>query len=122
MLIAVYGTLKKGGSNHKLLGDSAFIGSGCTPYSYYMLDLGYFPAITPGNHSIYCEVYDVSPTVLSLLDKLEGSPTFYNREPVKISLEDSDEVLSAEIYVLQRKVSGRLVTNCLANGAIVWSN
>lgn len=121
MLIAVYGTLKKGESNHRILGDSAFIGSGYTPYSYYMLNLGYYPAIIQGNHSIHCEVYEISSLTLAALDRLEGHPNYYKREVVKILLDDSEEPISAEIYVLQHKIARPLVTDCLPNGAITWS-
>lgn len=60
MILAVYGTLKKGFPNHHFLGDSPFIGNYITEPQYTMYSLGGFPAITlGGDTAIYTEMYDV---------------------------------------------------------------
>lgn len=71
MIIAVYGTLKRGMANHQLLFDSVFIGDDHLT-NFVLYDLDEFPAarIEPSD-GIHVEVYEVSQKVLSLLDKLE---------------------------------------------------
>lgn len=118
MKIAVYGTLKKGESNHILLGDSELLGTGRTLPGYYMLDLGHYPAIIPGNHRIKVEVYEVSESVLARLDRLEGHPSYYKRLEVPIEL--GEEEVLAEIYILQKKVDFPLITNYEPDGSISW--
>src|SRR3990167_5214447 len=80
----VYGTLKKGYSNHVLLKEAKFI---CDGYACgtRMLDLGSFPAFIEGNFENRGEVYEVSPDILSFLDRLEGHPHFYERKKIFIN-------------------------------------
>jgi gamma-glutamylcyclotransferase (GGCT)/AIG2-like uncharacterized protein YtfP len=71
MIIAVYGTLKRGMANHKLLSDSVFIGDDHLA-NFALYDLYEFPAarIEPSD-GIHVEVYEVSQKALSMLDDLE---------------------------------------------------
>jgi gamma-glutamylcyclotransferase (GGCT)/AIG2-like uncharacterized protein YtfP len=81
--IFVYGTLKRGYGNHRLLaGRSVFIGDDAIIGKLF--DLGAFPAATPeGSDLIQGETYFVGPKTLRDLDRLEGHPNFYRREVVK---------------------------------------
>jgi len=83
MLVAVYGTLKKGRGNSSLLSASAFMGMQMLE-GFVMYSAGGFPVIyrQEGNF-IFIEVYEVDEATLTgSLDRLEGHPTWYRRELV----------------------------------------
>ncbi len=98
--VAVYGSLRKGLGNHRVLGDSKLIGKEWIP-NYEMFSLGSFPGIRNGKGSIYVEVYEVDSNTLERLDTLEGYHAkdsvnnFYNKEEVSTQFGD------ALIYTLQ---------------------
>lgn len=82
-LVAVYGSLRVGLHNHRLLEASEFKGMGLVK-GYVMHSLGAFPAITPSEEGpgIFVEVYEVEEGPMKRLDILEGYPRFYNRTQV----------------------------------------
>ncbi len=74
-LLFVYGTLKRGHSNHHHLADQTFIGLARTPAGYRLYDLGGFPGIAPvpGDQTgVVGEVWAVDPDALARLDVFEG--------------------------------------------------
>lgn len=80
--VFVYGTLKRGHSNHLLLSTSNFVKESVTKGE--MRSLGGFPAIhLNSNRTIHGEIYEVDDTVLERLDRLEGVPYFYQRNKVE---------------------------------------
>lgn len=92
--IFVYGTLKRGQPNHKVMLDqshglAAFRGRGCTVES--------FPLVIAGEHNIpwllhlpgkgHCvagEIYEVDEQMLRFLDDFEGCPSMYQRTPLQV--------------------------------------
>ena len=86
-LVFVYGTLKKGFGNHRLLVKAEFM---CPSYIFdgKMLDLGAFPAVVDGAREIHGELYSVDKATLASLDRLEGHPTFYERRKVHAMVPD----------------------------------
>lgn len=105
MMVFVYGTLKKGYGNHRLLEQSKFIGTGNIK-GFEIYDLGSYPGIVPGEISseVYGEVYDVDQETLTRLDRLESNGFLYLRELIEVTLEK--EILSASIYVYNRRLDG----------------
>lgn len=82
--VFVYGTLKEGHGNHRLLaGRSVFMG--IDTIKAKLFDLGPYPFIKEGDDLVYGEIYRVGPQTLASLDRLEGHPTFYERRQVKTS-------------------------------------
>ena len=80
MLVAVYGSLKKGYGNHVLLENSKYLGCTDTYPEWTMYGMGGFPCICMGGETpIHIEVYDVDEGTFQDLDMLEGYPNFYNR-------------------------------------------
>ena len=78
--VAVYGTLKRGGSNHHWLAGARWMGAFQSAPVYDLFDLGSYPAAVPGGgHALALEVYRVTPTQLAALDTLEEHPTVYHR-------------------------------------------
>ena len=87
MKVFVYGSLKKGFHNHRVLGDSEFV---CTDIlsGYSLVDLGSFPMALPNpDGCILGEVYYVTPETLEALDRLESEGSFYKREVVDGNIE-----------------------------------
>lgn len=78
MLVCVYGTLRRGFGNHRLLANGRMLGE-CRLDGWEMYSLGDFPAVVPGDGEIVCEVYEIDQAILNRLDHLEGYPNFYNR-------------------------------------------
>lgn len=80
----VYGTLKKGYSNHRALEGAKFIGNCKTLPLYRMIDFGGFPGVLPkGNTAITGEMYLVSHQQMKRIDLIEGYPVFYTRVPIR---------------------------------------
>ena len=52
--------------------------------SAQMFDLGAFPAIVRGAGEVTGEVLTVQPKALEIMDRIEGHPTFFKRERVKV--------------------------------------
>lgn len=107
-LVAVYGTLKKGGSNDHHLYSEKFIGSGHTE-QLYPLVLGRYPFLidkpTVGNN-IEVELYSVSPDALASLDRLEGHPNLYRRKKINIVVDNI--VHNAYVYFVSEETTKRL--------------
>lgn len=82
MLVAVYGSLKKGFYNHGLIKPYKYLGTDRI-VGFDMYNLGAFPGIKPGEGSISIEVYDVdNQEGLDALDRLEGYPQLYDKQIV----------------------------------------
>ena len=73
-LIAVYGTLRKGQGNHKLIKDSKYLGSFESKPIFNMYSVNdAFPALRLGGiTSVLFEVYEVDFNTLKKVDGLEG--------------------------------------------------
>lgn len=88
-LIAVYGTLRKGFGNHRLIENADYLGTFNTPPIYNMYSLGGFPGLKKnGETSIIMEVYAVNKEEASNVDSLEGytegqTPYFYDKEYIE---------------------------------------
>jgi gamma-glutamylaminecyclotransferase len=82
----VYGSLKKGLGNHRLLEQSKFLGRCFIEGRYKFLSLGGFPGLVMDDSSaitrVVGEVYQINEDALRSLDWLEGHPRFYKRHKV----------------------------------------
>lgn len=98
-LVAVYGTLKQGFGNHRLLKDATFIGEGKTKDKYRLCVSG-LPYMIKGEHSAgknaVVELYDCNPLEMYNLDILEGHPRFYKREKIDVLV--NEKVYNAWVY------------------------
>jgi gamma-glutamylcyclotransferase (GGCT)/AIG2-like uncharacterized protein YtfP len=81
--VFVYGSLKKGLGNHRLLEKSKYLGRCFVEGRYKMLNLGGFPGLVQSGQfaetRIVGEVYQITEDTLRSLDWLEGHPRFYTR-------------------------------------------
>lgn len=89
--IFVYGTLRRGESNHGFLAGSVFLRAGRTEPRFTLVSLGEYPAMLMGGETaVHGEVYAVDPRTLAALDALEEHPDLYRRQT--IHLQDGTEV------------------------------
>lgn len=82
----VYGTLKKGYGNHRLLERASFLGEAYTDGTFDMLNSG-FPVLVPNDngHIVKGEVYEFSDhDILDSLDALEGEGLMYDRREIHV--------------------------------------
>lgn len=91
--VFVYGTLKKGFSNHCFLRNAVFVGQGWTVDSY-ALYLDEYPGVYRDNPvgRVRGEVYEVDRRLLARLDALEDHPALYCREKIDVLLDDGRTV------------------------------
>ena len=94
-LVAVYGTLKQGFGNHRLLQHCTKVGT-VDLEGWDMYSLGGFPAVCKGNGTILAEVYEVEDlATMVALDRLEGyrakdeASSFYLRRTVDTPFGDA---------------------------------
>jgi gamma-glutamylaminecyclotransferase len=75
MRVFVYGTLKRGCSNHHFLKGQQFIATGISAPEYALYDLGGYPGMVrteDAPQAIEGEIWEVSAECLALLDELEA--------------------------------------------------
>lgn len=116
-LVFVYGTLKRGHGNHRLLESSEFIGEAITekPHPMYVSGLPYLmehPNEGDAGKHVIGEMYEVNPIVLRNLDRLEGHPRLYERKLIEVRGIDDEIRRTAWGYYYQGKIPVRL--NCVS--------
>ena len=102
--IAVYGTLRKGFGNHRVISEAEYIGTGWTKEKYKLTAAG-IPFVNPNEQvsNVKVEIYSVTPDHLPSVDALEGynpnnhEGSWYKRTPIKVNMEDNNEI-EASIY------------------------
>jgi gamma-glutamylcyclotransferase (GGCT)/AIG2-like uncharacterized protein YtfP len=85
-IVAVYGSLREGFGNHRILEGSEKLGTHWVP-GYEMFSLGAYPGVRKGNTHVFTEVYTVDKPTMERLDMLEGfrgegESNFYDRVEV----------------------------------------
>ena len=106
-IVFVYGTMKRGFPNHRLLADARYLGPAST-VERYALYVDMFPGVYPRDavSPIHGELFEVGPQDLRRLDALEGHPTLSRRELVSVVGKDGKR--EAWIYFYPTK-EGRLI-------------
>lgn len=105
--IFVYGTLQRGMYNHFYMCDKYV--ENCTPATtkgkLHMVKCCTYPAMVPGDDTIKGELYSIKEDYLEecidACDMLEGHPTFYKREIVKVVDNEGNEH-DAYTYIFQK--------------------
>jgi gamma-glutamylcyclotransferase (GGCT)/AIG2-like uncharacterized protein YtfP len=107
-LVFVYGTLKRGCSNHHYLAGQEFIGGAATVPGYALYDLGGYPGMVAlaGSPGVTGEVWSVDGGCLASLDELEGlAEGLYVRQAVPLVAPFATRRIEAYLYL--RGVEGR---------------
>lgn len=104
----VYGTLKRGGTNHGQMAGQRFVAEARTIPGYRMFDVGGFPGLVAwpeDREGVTGEIWLVSPAALLRLDGFEGvHEGLYRRETVALAGPPLGEPIEAYLYA--RSVEG----------------
>lgn len=105
----VYGTLKRGCSNHHHLAGQAFLGLARTRPGFRLFDLGGYPGIlahAADRDGVVGEVWSVDDDALRRLDEFEGvHEGLYRRAPIALQPPYSERAIDA--YFPALSVAGR---------------
>ena len=103
-LLFVYGTLKRGCSNHRHLAGQRFVGLARTPPGYRLYNLGGYPAIVAkpdDRDGVVGEVWSVDNEALAQLDGFEGvHEGLYRREPLPLLAPFAGQKVDAYVSAL----------------------
>ena len=108
-LVFVYGTLKRGGSNHSFLAGQNFIGEARTTPGFQLHGLAGYPGMVastaPSATGVTGEVWSVEAKTLARLDELEGlKEGLYRRDRIALLPPFADTPV--ETYFYARSVAG----------------
>lgn len=126
MKLMVYGTLQRNHGNNRLLQNAEFLGVAVTKKKYVLLNCGFPFAIphTPDEDvypllPITGEVFEVKEDDVSRCDRLEGHPSWYRREKIKVVLQDQEE----EVYIYEMPTwqSNLPLCSITPNGYYCWA-
>ena len=106
-MVAVYGSLKEGFSNHDVLEGAPFLCRGVVD-GYRMHSLYSYPMVVRGDSKVHVEVYEVDEDGLEALDRLEGYPYYYDRCEVEVNTKHCP-VFAQMYFGLDDQVDGRPV-------------
>ena len=114
-LLFVYGTLKRGGSNHGWLEGQIFLGPARTAPGFTLYSLGKYPGLVADaadRDGVVGELWSVDAACLARLDAFEGVPEgLYVREPARLAKlppgVSAADAGRAELYRYLRKVNPR---------------
>lgn len=129
MLVFVYGTLKKGHHNHRVLGPNPkFVGHAITNTKYVMHDAGFpvllVPAKDEEGHFVEGEVYDVDLVTAARLDQLEGKGRMYDRVRKYVKMGEGSVRLNYYVgiadYWRHRHMGKPRLHSPVASGALNW--
>jgi gamma-glutamylcyclotransferase (GGCT)/AIG2-like uncharacterized protein YtfP len=102
-LVFVYGTLKRGCSNHLFLSGQEFLGEARTVPGFSLYDLGSYPGMIATNSTapegVTGEVWAVNAPALEKLDQLEGlAEGLYRRVAVPLLPPFADRAVDTYLY------------------------
>ena len=85
-ILFVYGSLKRGHRNHRLLADQEYLGTAVTEARYRLIDLGTYPGMIEDANGVGVtgELWAVIGCALAELDEFECEDAPYYRGPVAV--------------------------------------
>lgn len=103
-LVAVYGTLKRGGSNSRLLRGATYLGEDSLP-GLTLYDLGPYPgAVARASAGVLVEVYAINEHSLADLDVLEDYFPAAPKKSLYLRKRMATQYGSAWVYIYNRPV------------------
>ena len=87
-ILFVYGTLKRGGQNFRLIADQQFLGAATTAPRYRVFDLGPHPGLIRDEVTglaVHGELFAVNECCLAELDEFEEVPGPFVRERIEVA-------------------------------------
>jgi gamma-glutamylaminecyclotransferase len=88
MILFVYGSLKRGRSNHRRIADQQYLGEAVTEPRYRLIDLGTYPGMVRDDMNgvaVKGELWEVGPRCLAELDEFEKADAPYFRGAVAVA-------------------------------------
>ncbi len=115
-VVFVYGTLKRGGSNHSFLASQIYLGEAELVPGFTLYSLGEYPGLVaePENpENVTGELWKVDAPTLAKLDALEGiDEGLYARVPAPLvrwtTKLPAESAAAAEMYLYKRPITGHL--------------
>ena len=108
-LVFVYGTLKRGARNHRVMAGQEFVGAARTAPGFRLFALDGFPGMVPwpdDRDGVTGEVWRVDALALQRLDAFEGlAEGLYRREAIPLLAPFAEA--NVEAYLYARDISGR---------------
>lgn len=108
-LIFVYGTLKRGGSNHAFMSGQKFLCETRTHAGFALVQLKSYPGMIrdpKDTLGVSGEVWAVDAAALARIDELEGvEEGLYRREPISLPPPFSEKKI--ETYIYARDIAGQ---------------
>lgn len=102
MKLFVYGTLKRGGSNHACLAGQDFLGEACSAPGYTLYSFGTYPGMVADptdRHGVIGEVWSVDEKTLAQLDTLEGlAEGLYTRGLIPLRIPFTTDAVETYFY------------------------
>ncbi len=97
----VYGTLKRGGRNVRLMADGHFVCEATTRPLYAIIDLVSHPGLVAGVLAVRGEVWEIPADTLRRLDAFEEVPYPFDRRPIVLA-----DGTTAEAYFWLGPIAG----------------
>ena len=90
--IVVYGSLRKGMGNHRIIEHATLLSTEIVSLPFEMIDMGSYPGLIRSKevNDIVVEVYEVDMPTYQRVERLEGYPSFYSREPIETTVGAGD--------------------------------
>jgi gamma-glutamylaminecyclotransferase len=108
-LVFVYGTLKRGGSNHAHLAGQRYLGDARTAPGFTLYSLGDYPGLVHAatdTAGVSGELWQVDAPCLAALDHLEGvAEGLYARVPIQLATPPGEQIV--ETYLYLGSITGR---------------
>jgi gamma-glutamylaminecyclotransferase len=102
-LLFIYGTLKRGGSNHHYLRGQHLLGPARTASGWALYSLGRYPGMVPApaeERGVTGELWAVDAACLAALDELEGlAEGEYSRIPLSLAQPHADLAVQTYRYL-----------------------
>lgn len=109
--VAVYGTLKQGWGNHRLLEHVPRHSEGwVSGHRLYQSGIPFLIADETSEYNVKVEVYKIDDQTLRSLDRLEGHPSCYCRKVLSILDADGNQQESAWVYEYPEPVGSENTT------------
>lgn len=114
--LAVYGSLRAGMGNNRLIEHAKLLSTEKVSLPFDMIDMGAFPGLIKSEevNDIDVEIYEVDMPTYQRVERLEGYPSFYDRQLIETS------VGAADIYFLHRSHNGWAHKVNKTNGSYDW--
>lgn len=94
--VAVYGTLKQGFGNHRLIQQDPIAIGKVSGHRLYQSGIPFLVEDATSEYDVQVEVYEVDDEKLQSLDWLEGHPSCYCRKQLQVETED--DTITAWVY------------------------